>query len=70
MTCEECGETRNVRFYDDPESDDMVALCEACARSVFDSFDGPPYTADEDPDDEFANTCITAADYMREDDGS
>ncbi len=70
MICEECGAREGVRLCDDPDTDEETALCASCEASIFGSFDGPPYTDEEDPDDEFANTCITAADYMREDDGS
>lgn len=66
--CEDCGATINVRLYTDPETDEQVALCPRCAAGLLDEPDDDP--ADEESgDDEFADACITAADYMRADEG-
>lgn len=69
--CEDCGSDDDVRTYTDPESDEPIALCPACARNLND--DEADVTAglsnaEEDPDEEFRDTCITAADYYREGD--
>jgi len=69
--CEDCGTTSAVRPYDDPETHHPVLLCVCCARSLSD--DGADDTAglsdsEQDPDEEFRDTCITAADYFREGD--
>lgn len=68
MKCEDCGATANVRTYDDPETDEPVALCEPCAVQIFGDEPGDLNEADADPDDEFADTCITASDYYRDGD--
>ena len=69
--CDDCGSTTDVRTYDDPETDLPVDLCESCAVQVFgddvDVTDGLT-NAEEDPDETFRDTCITAADYYREGD--
>ncbi len=69
--CEDCGADDDVRTYTDPESDEPAALCRTCARNLYD--DDTDVTAglsnaEEDPDEEFRDTCITAADYYREGD--
>ncbi|MBK9968875.1 MAG: hypothetical protein IPP07_30145 [Holophagales bacterium] len=70
--CEDCGATGSVRTYDDPETELEVQLCPACARDLYsgveDVTEGLVF-ADDDPDSEFTDTCITAADYMRADEG-
>jgi hypothetical protein len=68
MTCEGSGSTAGVRFYDDPETDEQVALCESCAVELTNTDDDPFEQDEENLDDEFADTCITAADYFREGD--
>jgi hypothetical protein len=67
--CEDCGTAAAVRTYTDPESDEPVALCPGCARGLLDDDDGDPYDPEENCDDEFTDACITAADYMRADEG-
>ena len=69
LRCEDCGTTATVRTYDDPETDEPVALCPGCARGLQDDGDVDTYDAEENGDDEFSDTCITAADYMRADEG-
>jgi hypothetical protein len=69
MTCDECASTADVRLYDDPENDGQVALCEPCAAQILGDDEDSPYEAtEENYDDEFADTCITAADYYLEGD--
>lgn len=68
MTCEDCGSTAGVRFHNDPEINEQVALCESCAVELTDTDDGAFDQDEENFDDEFADTCITAADYFREGD--
>ncbi len=68
MICEECDSTADVRLYDDPENDGQVALCEPCAIEYLRIDDGAFEQDEENFDDEFADTCITAADYYREGD--
>ena len=71
--CEDCGATKGVRTYDDPDTEQEVLLCPMCARDLYagceDVTDGL-VSADDDPDSEFTDVCITAADYMRADEGS
>jgi len=69
LRCEDCGTTAAVRTYPDPETDEPVALCPGCARGLQDDGDVDTYDAEENGDDEFSDTCITAADYMRADEG-
>lgn len=65
--CEDCGATTNIRFHTDPETEEQVPLCPRCAAGFLDE---PDDDRDEEPcDDEFADACITAADYMRADEG-
>ena len=68
--CEDCGADDDVRTYTDPEFDETVALCSMCARNLYDDTDVTAglSNAEEDPDEEFRDTCITAADYYREGD--
>ena len=71
LSCEDCGSIDAVRLLDDPGSEETFALCPRCARALLD--DPPDATAgltnaEEDPDEEFRDTCITAADYYREGD--
>lgn len=71
--CEDCGATGRVRTYDDPETEQDVLLCPACARHLYAGFEDVTeglVSADDDPDSEFTDVCITAADYMRADEGS
>ncbi|MEO6325929.1 MAG: hypothetical protein ABIT01_01305 [Thermoanaerobaculia bacterium] len=68
MTCDECASTTDVRLYDDPETDEPVQFCEACAAQILGEDEVPPYKTEAEPDDEFADTCITASDYYREGD--
>lgn len=68
MTCEDCGWTLDVRHYDDPDTDFQLALCPNCAHDRFDDDAKDYLEPEEDPDDEFRDTCITAADYYREGD--
>jgi len=68
MTCEDCGSAVGCRSYDDPETDENVVLCESCAVELTETGDGPFEQDEENFDDEFADTCITAADYYREGD--
>lgn len=69
MTCDECGSTSAVRTYEDPETDNPVPFCEPCAVQILgDDEAAPDEAAEENHDDEFADTCITAADYFREGD--
>ncbi|KAA0255659.1 MAG: hypothetical protein IT186_07880 [Acidobacteria bacterium] len=66
--CEDCGTTTNLRAYTDPETEERVLLCPRCAAGLLDEPDEPE--GDEEPyDDEFADACFTAADYMRADEG-
>ena len=70
--CEDCGATGSVRTYDDPETELEVQLCPACARDLYAGFEDVTaglVSADDDPDSEFTDACITAADYMRADEG-
>lgn len=70
-TCEDCGSTDAVRLLDDPGSEETFALCPRCARALLDDPPDPTAgltTAEEDPDEEFRDTCITAADYYLEGD--
>jgi len=70
--CEDCGATGSVRTYDDPETEQEVLLCPACARDLYAGVEDVTeglVSADDDPDSEFADACITAADYMRADEG-
>ena len=69
LRCEDCGTTAAVRTYPDPETDEPVALCPGCARGFQDDGDVDTYDAEENCDDEFSDACITAADYMRADEG-
>jgi hypothetical protein len=71
MTCENCGTSADVRPYPDPEIDETVALCPACASDLEseDDVTAGLVSADEDPDSEFTDACTTAADYMRADEG-
>ncbi len=68
VRCEDCGTTTAARTYADPETDEPVVLCPGCARALEDS-DEELYDAEENGDDEFSDACITAADYMRADEG-
>ena len=34
LRCEDCGTTAAVRTYDDPETDEPVALCPGCAIAL------------------------------------
>ena len=66
--CEDCGTTANLRGYTDPETEERVLLCPRCAAGLLDERDDAE--DDEEPcDDEFADACLTAADYMRADEG-
>lgn len=70
-TCEDCGSTDAVRLLDDPGSEKTFALCPRCARALLDDPPDPTAgltNAEEDPDEEFRDTCITASDYYREGD--
>ena len=70
-SCEDCGSTDAVRLLDDPATEETFALCPLCARDLLASPPDPTAgltNADEDPDEEFRDTCITAADYYREGD--
>lgn len=68
--CEDCGAGDDVRTYTDPESDEPVALCPTCATNLYDDTDVTAglSNAEEDPNEEFRDTCITASDYYREGD--
>ena len=69
--CEDCGAIDDVRTYTDPESDEPVALCPTCATNLYDDevdVTAGLSNAEEDPDEEFRDTCITASDYFREGD--
>lgn len=69
MTCEDCGTTTDVRTYTDPEADEPVTLCPTCAAGLLDDdVTAGLSSAEVDPDEEFRDTCITAADYFREGD--
>ena len=71
LACEDCGSTDAVRLLDDPGSEETFALCPLCARALLDDPPDPTAgftNAEEDPDEEFRDTCITAADYYREGD--
>ncbi len=73
LHCEDCTRTIDVRLYPDPETDEPVALCPLCAKAIEDEDDDVTaglVSADDDPDSEFTDACITAADYMRADEGS
>ena len=70
--CADCGATDGVRTYDDPETEQEVLLCPACARDLYSGVEDVTeglVSADDDSDSEFADACITAADYMRADEG-
>lgn len=67
MTCDECGSDAAVQSYDDPDGDGTIALCDRCADDIFGEHLADPEC--EDCDDEFVDACITAADYMRADEG-
>lgn len=67
MKCDECGSTTNVRLYDDPETDEPVEFCEPCAVQILGDDEVAPHEATEENfDDEFADTCVTAADYFHD----
>ncbi|MEO6326388.1 MAG: hypothetical protein ABIT01_20275 [Thermoanaerobaculia bacterium] len=68
MTCDECGSTKDVRLYDDPDTGEPVQFCEPCAAQILGEDEDTHSETDADPDDELADTCITAADYYREGD--
>lgn len=68
MTCDECGSTKDVRLYDDPDTAEPVQFCEPCAAQILGEDEVPPSQSETDPNDEFADTCINAADYYREGD--
>jgi len=65
MSCYICSATAHVHTYDDPKGDGTIDLCRSCAAELLDT-PSSEATCDE-PDDEFADACITAADYMRAD---
>jgi hypothetical protein len=70
--CEDCGATGGIRTNDDPETEQEVLLCAACARDLYAGVEDVTeglVSADDDPDSEFTDACITAADYMRADEG-
>ncbi len=72
--CEDCGTTADVRTYDDPETDEPLALCLSCAKALENEDEDDDVTAglvsaDDDPDSAFTDAGITAADYMRADEG-
>lgn len=72
LFCEDCGTTATVRHYLDPETDEPLALCSSCAKALQDEDDDVTaglVSAEEDPDSTFTDACITAADYMRADEG-
>lgn len=66
--CEDCGATANLRGYTDPETEERVLLCPRCAAGLLDERDDPE-DDEEACEDEFADACFTAADYMRADEG-
>ena len=71
--CGDCGATGGIRTYDDPETEQEVVLCPACARDLNSGIEDVTeglVSADDDPDSEFADACHTAADYLRADEGS
>lgn len=67
MTCYICNSTEDVQTYDDPDGDGRINLCRRCATELLDEPEDDPGC--EEPDDEFTDACITAADYMRADEG-
>ena len=70
--CGACGASGGIRTYDDPETEQEVLLCAACARDLYSGVEDVTeglVSADDDPDSEFADACITAADYTRADEG-
>ena len=68
MICADCGSAQYVRTYDDPETDEPVELCEPCAVQIFGDEPDALTETESNPDDEFTDTCVTAADYYREGD--
>jgi hypothetical protein len=65
MSCYICSATTHVQTYDDPKGQGTIDLCRSCAAELVDTPNSE--TAIDEPDDEFADACITAADYMRAD---
>ena len=69
MTCDECDSTTDVRLYEDPETGDHLPFCEPCAVQILgDDGVSPSEATEENADHEFADTCVTAADYFQEGD--
>lgn len=67
MKCAECGSTTGVRTYDDPATGDPVEFCEPCAAQILGDDEAASCEATEENfDDEFADTCTTAADYYQD----